>query len=96
MTIDEAIKTIIDDIQIDLRFCTTEDVQRFSDALYLALTALEEKRERDASAISGTWQHTPTSVDWFTPCLKCSICGYEDDGGNCYPYCPECGAKMEG
>lgn len=49
MTIDEAIKTIVDDIHFDLRFCTTQDVRRFYDALYMATEALEEKKAREVN-----------------------------------------------
>lgn len=46
MTREEAIHIIEKDIQIDVRYCTNEEVHRFITALNMAISALREQEER--------------------------------------------------
>ena len=43
MTNEEAISVIENEIQIDVRLCTDEQVQSFQEALYIAISALRNK-----------------------------------------------------
>lgn len=46
MTREEAIHIIEEDIQIDVRSCTNEEVHKFITALNMAIAALREQEER--------------------------------------------------
>lgn len=67
MTNEEAISVIENEIQIDVRLCTDEQVDRFQTALYMAISALrakptgdpltlEQLREMDGEPV---WVQTP-------------------------------------
>lgn len=39
----------------------------------------------------GEWVHTHSTDNFWTEVWKCSYCGFEDDNGDCFDFCPECG-----
>lgn len=53
-----------------------------------ALKAMEEKTKKH-----GIWNFDPESADWGFP-FVCSCCNKAHNHKE--PYCPNCGAKMEG
>lgn len=40
------------------------------------------------------WTHTHSTDNFWTEVLKCSYCGFEDDHGCCFDFCPDCGTPM--
>lgn len=48
-----------------------------------------------APVVHGRWKYTSSSCSMFTGVYKCSCCGVEDENGECYNFCPNCGAKMD-
>lgn len=46
-----------------------------------------------AEVVHGRW--IPTLYPFMAECEDCSNCGYRTVYGNDYPYCPNCGAKMD-
>ncbi len=60
-----------------------------------ALEMFDEVPAADvASVVHGRW--IPTEHPFMNECEDCSNCGYRTVYGNDYPYCPNCGAKMDG
>lgn len=39
----------------------------------------------------GEWIRTHSTDNFWTEVWKCSHCGFEDDNGDCFDFCPECG-----
>ena len=93
MTREEAIDIIENKIQIDVRFCTKEEVKQYQEALTMAITALRPvSREQVEKVWKGEWKLIGASKTgrggiWY--CTRCE---------KCYPYkcdfCPRCGAPM--
>ena len=48
-----------------------------------------------APVVHGRWKHTHTGNNYFSECLKCTYCGFEDIELYDCDYCPSCGAKMD-
>lgn len=48
-----------------------------------------------APVVHGRWKYISSSCSMFTGVYKCSCCGAEDENGECYNFCPNCGAKMD-
>ena len=59
------------------------------------LTALRPvSREEVEKAWRGEWKRTHSSDNFWTEVWVCSRCGLEDDNGDCFDFCPSCGAPM--
>ena len=79
MTLEEAIDFILNKIQIDVRFCSDEDIKKTEAALKLAISALEKqipKKLKDDGR------------------LYCPICG-RDVLLDRFNYCPDCGQALD-
>lgn len=88
MTKEEALKILKDVRRIGFTR-STYFVDEYHTARNMAIEALERESE------TGIWIYwTDDRKDY----LKCSICGYGEEGEVNYatftPYCPMCGAKM--
>ena len=95
MTREEAIDIIENKIQIDVRLCTKEEVEQYQEALTMALTALRPvSRERVEKVWRGEWIHTHSSDNFWTEVWKCPYCDFEDNYGECFDFCPFCGAAQ--
>ena len=93
MTQEEAIDIIENKIQIDVRFCTKEEVEQYQEALTMAITALRPvSREQVEKMWRGEWVCTPNMGVYDTICSKCGYCPgitfWDSD------FCPACGSPM--
>ena len=69
--------------------------EKFGEAIRLAITALRPvSREQVEKVWRGEWKHTHSSDNFWTEVWVCSRCGLEDDNGDCFDFCPSCGAPM--
>ena len=66
MTNEEAISVIENEIQIDVRLCTDEQVDRFQTALYMAISALRAEPTGDALTLEQLRGMDGQPV-WVTP-----------------------------
>lgn len=61
-------------------------------AINMAVSALRPiSREQVEKAWRGEWVRTHSTDNFWTEVWKCSYCGFEDDNGDCFDFCPECG-----
>ena len=79
MTLEEAIDFILNKIQIDVRFCSDEDIKKTEAALKLAISALEKQIPKKLK-----------DDGW----LYCPICG-RDVLMDRFNYCPDCGQALD-
>ena len=92
MTREEAISIIERLAHTESKWPGTEDTL---DALDMAVSALRPvSRERVEKVWRGEWKHTHSSDNFWTEVWVCSRCGLEDDNGDCFDFCPSCGATM--
>lgn len=67
------------------------------EATRVALSALRPvSREQVEKVWRGEWGHTHSSDNFWTEVWKCSHCGFEDNYGECFDFCPFCGAAQTG
>lgn len=85
MTNEEAIDFINNKIQIDVRFCSDDNINETKTALTLAIEALEKQ--------------TPKRVKSYKTFGGCPVCGYvlNFELVNKYgiKHCPECGQALD-
>ena len=67
------------------------NVPQFMEALGMALSALRPVSREQVEKMRGEWVHTHSADNFWTEVWKCSYCGFEDDNGDCFDFCPECG-----
>ena len=66
-----------------------------AEALDMALSALRPvRREQVEKVWRGEWEHTHSSDNSWTEVWKCSHCDFEDNYGECFDFCPFCGAAQ--
>ena len=96
MTREEAIDIIENKIQIDVRFCTKEEVKQYQEALTMAITALRPvSREQVEKVWRGEWEFPIfKDEDANDPRCKCSECGSVETPLARHRFCPNCGAPM--
>ena len=71
------------------------NVPQFMEALDMAITALRPvSREQVEKVWRGEWVHTHSSDNFWTEVWKCSHCDFEDNYGECFDFCPFCGAAQ--
>ena len=71
------------------------DIPEVKDFYRLASAALRPvSREQVEKVWRGEWKHTHSSDNFWTEVWACSHCGFEDDIGGCFDFCPSCGAPM--
>lgn len=64
-------------------------------AIGKALEALRPVSQDQVEKVwRGEWKHTHSSDNFWTEVWVCSRCGLEDDNGDCFDFCPSCGAAM--
>ena len=51
-------------------------------------------REQVEKVWRGEWVHTHSSDNFWTEVWKCSHCDFEDNYGECFDFCPFCGAAQ--
>lgn len=51
-------------------------------------------REQVDKVWRGEWVHTHSSDNFWTEVWKCSHCDFEDNYGECFDFCPFCGAAQ--
>ena len=94
MTREEAIKQL-ESLLAHCESMRSDDDLTWGDdceALKIALSALRPvSRERVEKAWRGEWVRTHSTDNFWTEVWKCSYCGFEDDNGDCFDFCPECG-----
>ena len=93
MTRKEAIDIIENKIQIDVRFCTKEEVEQYQEALGMALSALRPVSREQVERMRGEWRSIHGLSEYY-----CSRCGEEFeihayDKGK-YRFCSHCMAPM--
>ena len=92
MTLEEAIDFILNKIQIDVRFCSDEDIEKTEAALKLAISALEKQMPK---------QPKYEAVDNVYGAIKrtCTACGdvcMVSKGAKPYEhYCRQCGQALD-
>lgn len=68
---------------------------KLHEALDMALSALRTvSREQVEKVWRGEWEHTHSSDNFWTEVWKCSHCDFEDNYGECFDFCPFCGAAQ--
>ena len=71
------------------------DTERIAEAMSIVGKALRPvSREQVEKVWRGEWKHTHSSDNFWTEVWVCSRCGLEDDNGDCFDFCPSCGAPM--
>ena len=88
MTREEAICTLERLQHTESKWPGTEDTLN---ALDLAITALRTPTREQVEKMRGEWIRTHSTDNFWTEVWKCSHCGFEDDNGYCFDFCPECG-----
>lgn len=92
MTLEEAIDFILNKIQIDVRFCSDEDIEKTEAALKLAISALEKQMPKqpkyeDVDNVYGAIKRT---------CTACGDVCMVSKGAKPYEhYCRQCGQALE-
>ena len=92
MTLEEAIDFILNKIQIDVRFCSDEDIEKTEAALKLAISALEKQmlkqpKYEDVDNVYGAIKRT---------CTACGDVCMVSKGAKPYEhYCRQCGQALE-
>ena len=67
----------------------------YQEAFKMAVSALRPvSREQVEKVWRGEWIHTHSSDNFWTEVWKCSHCGFEDDYGECFDFCPFCGRPL--
>ena len=70
-------------------------VRQRVDAINIAQSALRPvSREQVEQVWRGVWVHTHSSDNFWTEVWKCSHCDFEDNYGECFDFCPFCGAAQ--
>ena len=97
MTREEAIKIL----QKRQRFCKVisdhanatikADELQEVEAIDMAISTLCPVSREQVERMRGEWVHTHSTDNFWTEVWKCSYCGFEDDNGDCFDFCPECG-----
>ena len=65
--------------------------KQVAEALDIAITALRAPTREQVEKMRGEWIRTHSTDNFWTEVWKCSHCGFEDDNGDCFDFCPECG-----
>ena len=92
MTLEEAIDFILNKIQIDVRFCSDEDIEKTEAALKLAISALEKQMPKqpkyeDVDNVYGAIKRT---------CTACGDVCMVSKGAKPYEhYCRHCGQALD-
>ena len=92
MTLEEAIDFILNKIQIDVRFCSDEDIEKTEAALKLAISALEKQMPKqpkyeDVDNVYGAIKRT---------CTACGDVCMVSKGAKPYEhYCRQCGQALD-
>ena len=92
MTLEKAIDFILNKIQIDVRFCSDEDIEKTEAALKLAISALEKQMPKqpkyeDVDNVYGAIKRT---------CTACGDVCMVSKGAKPYEhYCRQCGQALE-
>ena len=92
MTLEEAIDFILNKIQIDVRFCSDEDIEKTEAALKLAISALEKQMPKqpkyeDVDNVYGAIKRT---------CTACGDVCMVSKGAKPYEhYCRQCGQAID-
>ncbi len=103
MTREEAIKRIDEQYKICKEFYYLSanpekdypGVMSYMKALGMAISALRPvSREQMEKVWRGEWEHTHSIDNLWTEVWVCSHCGFEDDNGDCFDFCPACGKAM--
>ena len=90
----EAIKAL-NRIPVNYIGMTIDEANRLDESLAMAARALRPvSREQVERVWRGEWEHTHSSDNFWTEVWVCSRCGLEDDNGDCFDFCPSCGAPM--
>lgn len=72
-----------------------KNAKRRIEAFEVALTALRPvSRDQVEKVWRGVWVHTHSSDNFWTEVWKCSHCDFEDNYGECFDFCPFCGAAQ--
>ena len=65
------------------------------EALKIAIAALRSVSRKQVEKVwRGEWEHTHSIDNLWTEVWVCSHCGFEDDNGDCFDFCPACGKAM--
>lgn len=101
---EDAISVIENEIQIDVRLCTDDQVDRFQTALYMAISALRADHTGDdadmmtnAHIDQEAWTAEWIKRDGYTECSKCEHwydSPVSEDEGDRPAFCPGCGRAM--
>ena len=95
MTPQEAINFINNEVQIDVRFCTDEDIEKTQEAFNLAISTLEKQMPKKPIAIRETLLGKIFSDRIIS--FTCPNCNHKDLGNNefRFPCCEECGQTLD-
>lgn len=78
-----------------LMYANNKDVRDYNALIDFIESALRPvSREQIEKVWRGEWKHTHSSDSLWTEVWVCSRCGLEDDNGDCFDFCPSCGAPM--
>lgn len=71
-----------------------EEAAKSYEILKAGLNALRTPTREMVERMRREWTHTHSTDNSWTEVLKCSYCGFEDDHGCCFDFCPDCGTPM--
>ena len=99
MNLEEAIKLLKQYQGYDPMFPDGETLKHAFDltdeTVDTLLTALRPvRREQVEKVWRGEWIHTHSSDNFWTEVWKCPYCDFEDNYGECFDFCPFCGAAQ--
>ena len=95
MTREEAIDIIENKIQIDVRFCTKEEVEQYQEALTMAITALRPiSREQVERVWRGCNECTSCKLCIWNETKKCNGCKNMYSFKPLSDFCPRCGKPL--
>lgn len=97
MTREDAIELVCygDWLNILMPHLGDDDINRLAEAMCIIGNALRPvSREQVEKVWRGEWVHTHSSDNFWTEVWKCSHCDFEDNYGECFDFCPFCGAAQ--
>lgn len=76
-----------------LMYSDNKDIRDYNALIDFIDTAIRPVSREQVERMRGEWVRTHSTDNFWTEVWKCSYCGFEDDNGDCFDFCPECGQQ---